>query len=269
MLPRNHARLRYGGVIIRRALALRSLRIGLLLGVAGLATAFGASQVGLLGGSEGVAQGATANGRTIEVTFNERAEPRLKVGAKSVTAGRVTLVVENRGRKAHRLVVIKTNLRKRKLPVANGKVSIKAKAVTRVGRVHVGPGQTKTLVLDLEEGRHFLIGNLRGHFGQGEVVRLKVLEPASAAPAPSPGGGAAPSSAGRSLFQASCGICHRLADAGTQGAVGPNLDELSLSAASVSAQVTNGGGGMPAFAGVLTPGEINQIAVYVASVAGR
>lgn len=51
--------------------------------------------------------------------------------------------------------------------------------------------------------------------------------------------------------------------------MGPNLDELSLSAASVSAQVTNGGGGMPAFAGVLTPGEINQIAVYVASVAGR
>ena len=256
--------------MLRRARSLRSLRIGLLLGLVGLAVAVGASRLGPLSAAEDVAQGATANGRAIEVTFNEHTpKDRLKVGATSVTAGRVTLVVENRGRKAHRLVVVKTNLRQRKLPVENGKVSIKAKAVSRVGRVQVGPGQTKTLVLDLEAGKHFLIGNLRGHFGRGEVVRLKVLEPSAAAPAPAAGGAPAPSSAGRRLFQASCGICHRLADAGTQGAVGPNLDTLSLSAASVRAQVTNGGGGMPAFTGVLTPSEINEVAAYVASVAGR
>ena len=35
-----------------------------------------------------------------------------------------------------------------------------------------------------------------------------------------------------------------------------------------AAQVTNGGGGMPAFAGTLSPEEIEAVAEYVSGVAG-
>jgi len=46
---------------------------------------------------------------------------------------------------------------------------------------------------------------------------------------------------------ASCGGCHTLAAAHSTGTVGPNLDELKPDYRAVTAQVTNGGGGMPAF----------------------
>jgi mono/diheme cytochrome c family protein len=45
--------------------------------------------------------------------------------------------------------------------------------------------------------------------------------------------------------------------------VGPNLDELKPSFDAVVSQVTNGGGGMPAFADQLSEQEINDLAAYV------
>jgi mono/diheme cytochrome c family protein len=66
------------------------------------------------------------------------------------------------------------------------------------------------------------------------------------------------------LFVTSCGSCHALSAAGTSGGVGPSLDGLNISASAVAAQVTNGGGGMPAFGGQLDPGQIQAIAAYVA-----
>ena len=59
-----------------------------------------------------------------------------------------------------------------------------------------------------------------------------------------------------------------LADAGTSGTVGPNLDESKPSRESVHQQVENGGGGMPAFEGRLSQAEIDAISSYVASAAG-
>ena len=49
--------------------------------------------------------------------------------------------------------------------------------------------------------------------------------------------------------QPSCGTCHTLADAGTQGGVGPNLDALAPEAARVESAVTNGVGAMQGLAG--------------------
>ena len=57
----------------------------------------------------------------------------------------------------------------------------------------------------------------------------------------------------RSSTSAGCGGCHTLADAGASGAVGPNLDDLKPDAATVAAQVENGGGGMPAFGASCPP----------------
>jgi sulfite dehydrogenase len=75
--------------------------------------------------------------------------------------------------------------------------------------------------------------------------------------------------AGKALFVSSCGSCHTLKDAGTSGAVGPNLDDLKPSLARVAKQVTNGGKIMPSFKGSLTPAQIQQVAAYVSSVAGQ
>jgi mono/diheme cytochrome c family protein len=82
------------------------------------------------------------------------------------------------------------------------------------------------------------------------------------------GGGAAPD--GKSVFaKAGCSACHTLKDAGATGNVGPNLDQLKPSEAAVEKQVTNGGGGMPAFKSQLSAAEIKAVAKYVSSVAGK
>jgi mono/diheme cytochrome c family protein len=73
---------------------------------------------------------------------------------------------------------------------------------------------------------------------------------------------------GKKLFVQTCGGCHTLADAGTSGATGPNLDDASPDAATVKAYVRGGGGGMPAFGDTLSNAEVDAVAAYVSSVAG-
>jgi mono/diheme cytochrome c family protein len=82
-------------------------------------------------------------------------------------------------------------------------------------------------------------------------------------------GGGGGSAAGRTVFAANCASCHTLADANASGTVGPNLDQLKPGADTVKTQVTNGGGGMPAFGGTLSAAEIQAVADYVAQVAGK
>jgi uncharacterized membrane protein len=73
---------------------------------------------------------------------------------------------------------------------------------------------------------------------------------------------------GKAVFAtAGCGGCHTLGDAGTSGTVGPSLDEAEPSADLAADRVRNGLGAMPAFAGRLTPEEIDAVAAYVASAA--
>ena len=74
---------------------------------------------------------------------------------------------------------------------------------------------------------------------------------------------------GKEVFTSTCGGCHTLADAGTSGATGPNLDDAAPDAATVKAFVRGGGGGMPAFGDQLANAEIDAVAAYVAAVAGR
>jgi mono/diheme cytochrome c family protein len=74
---------------------------------------------------------------------------------------------------------------------------------------------------------------------------------------------------GEAVFTANCGSCHTLGAAGTSGSVGPNLDDLKPDAATVEAQVRNGGGGMPAFEGRLSDAEITAVSQYVAENAGK
>jgi cytochrome c6 len=76
--------------------------------------------------------------------------------------------------------------------------------------------------------------------------------------------------AGKEVFlgSAACGSCHTLSDAGSSATVGPDLDAVKPAYEKVVAQVTNGGGGMPAFGDTLTEQQIQDVAAYVSSAAG-
>ena len=78
-----------------------------------------------------------------------------------------------------------------------------------------------------------------------------------------------PAEGPQAVFAATCGGCHTLAAAGTTGTTGPNLDEAKPSLEESIRQIRNGGGGMPAFAGDLSDGEIRAIARYVVESAGK
>jgi cbb3-type cytochrome c oxidase subunit III len=73
---------------------------------------------------------------------------------------------------------------------------------------------------------------------------------------------------GKSIFAATCGSCHTLADAGTSGTVGPNLDESRPSQELVTDRVTNGKGAMPSFKDSLDAAQIKAVSEYVSSAAG-
>lgn len=101
--------------------------------------------------------------------------------------------------------------------------------------------------------------------------------PSSTAAATASAGGAAAGSAnvlsteaaaGRDIYlsqvQPGCGVCHTLADAGTAGAIGPNLDTLKPSSEQVMRAVRQGVGAMPAFGSQLSETELRALSAYVA-----
>ena len=83
---------------------------------------------------------------------------------------------------------------------------------------------------------------------------------------------------GKQLFVTNCGSCHTLYKAGTDGVVGPNLDELlappsptppdpSTVKPRVASAIENGiAGRMPA--GILTGPQAEEVAEFVSQVAG-
>jgi mono/diheme cytochrome c family protein len=81
--------------------------------------------------------------------------------------------------------------------------------------------------------------------------------------------GKAATSGAQVFASAGCGSCHTLKAANASGSVGPNLDQLRPDAATVAAIVRSGGGAMPSFDGKLNDAQINAVARYVSSAAGR
>jgi mono/diheme cytochrome c family protein len=104
----------------------------------------------------------------------------------------------------------------------------------------------------------------------GAETQASETEPAEPAPSPAPAetGAAGSDPVGKVIFTTNCASCHTLADAGTTGTVGPNLDQAQPDEALVVERVTNGQGVMPPFEGVLTEEEITEVAAYVSAAAG-
>ncbi|HXF31645.1 MAG TPA: PQQ-binding-like beta-propeller repeat protein [Solirubrobacterales bacterium] len=76
-------------------------------------------------------------------------------------------------------------------------------------------------------------------------------------------GGAPNAEAGKEVFAEECSVCHGATGHGGNG--GPDLTTMPLAKTQAGAekQVTNGGGGMPAFKGTLSEEEIKNVAAYV------
>jgi alcohol dehydrogenase (cytochrome c) len=79
------------------------------------------------------------------------------------------------------------------------------------------------------------------------------------------GGGTGDAAAGKTIFADNCAGCHGAL--GTGGNGGPDLTAIpsAKDKATVIKQVTNGGGGMPAFKGQLSEQQIDDVATYVTS----
>ena len=75
-------------------------------------------------------------------------------------------------------------------------------------------------------------------------------------------GGGADIAAGKDLFVSTCGGCHTLDDAGTGGAVGPELSGGGYDAETVADAIANGQGAMPG--GLLDGEDADNVAAYVA-----
>jgi cytochrome c6 len=76
----------------------------------------------------------------------------------------------------------------------------------------------------------------------------------------------------KQIFQDNCGLCHSLAAAGSDGVIGPNLDDLlgglPDQESRVEAAIVNGiEGRMPA--GILTGPDVTLVSNFVAEEAGR
>jgi quinohemoprotein ethanol dehydrogenase len=86
---------------------------------------------------------------------------------------------------------------------------------------------------------------------------------AGESPPPATGGKGASSAAGQQIFADNCSVCHGADGHGGNG--GPDLTSIpsAKDMQRVIDQVTNGGAGMPAFEGQLTPEQIRDVAAYV------
>jgi mono/diheme cytochrome c family protein len=90
--------------------------------------------------------------------------------------------------------------------------------------------------------------------------------PATGTTSTDAGAAADPNEAAVALFDSSgCAGCHTLSAAGSDGAVGPNLDVTSLSTAEIEAKIRSGGGAMPPYEGQLSDAEITSLAGLISN----
>ena len=76
---------------------------------------------------------------------------------------------------------------------------------------------------------------------------------------------------GKNIFlnQGMCSTCHTLADANSDGQIGPNLNDIRPDKMRIVNTVTNGIGVMPSYEGQLSIKQIEAVAHYVSISASK
>jgi mono/diheme cytochrome c family protein len=147
------------------------------------------------------------------------------------------------------------------------------------GKQQRAPGMPADLVTgqDAQDVAAY-VASVAGLAGVGATTGATTTSATPAPPTPTTteqattttGGGGDQLAMGKQIFQKDgCASCHTLKDAGTNGTVGPNLDDAKPPKALVIDRVTNGKGVMPPFKAQLTQAQIDAVAAYVSSVAGK
>ena len=124
------------------------------------------------------------------------------------------------------------------------------------------------------------VASVAGISAAGGATTTTATQTTNSSPAPSPpppttseggnNGGGDLAAQGKQVFEtAGCKSCHTLKAAGASGTVGPNLDDAKPPKSLVVDRVTNGKGVMPSFKGQLSPSQIQAVAEFVSSVAGK
>jgi mono/diheme cytochrome c family protein len=101
------------------------------------------------------------------------------------------------------------------------------------------------------------------------LVAVSIAGPALAADVPD----AAQLEKGKTLFKSAavpaCAICHTLQDAGTSGAIGPDLDELKPDMERVLKVLKSGLGAMPSYAATMSEDDMKAVAAYVSHTTAK
>ena len=107
------------------------------------------------------ATNSDAASKSTTVTLSEF---KVSPSPKSVSAGKVTFNVKNKGDMEHELVIIKTSKSASKLPVSGNRASDKGE----VGEIEdIAAGKSKKHSFNLKKGHYVLICNIPGHYKAG------------------------------------------------------------------------------------------------------
>jgi uncharacterized cupredoxin-like copper-binding protein len=111
--------------------------------------------------------------KRITMTMNEWKMKTPKV----VPAGKVTIVVSNRGKVEHELVLLRTDLKPSKIRIdkKTDKFDEEAPGFSSPGEIEgIKPGKTKSTKFDLAPGHYIFVCNLVGHFRKGMYAEVMV-----------------------------------------------------------------------------------------------
>jgi uncharacterized cupredoxin-like copper-binding protein len=101
----------------------------------------------------------------------------IQLSSTTVPAGSVEFFIKNDGKVPHEFVVLKNDLKDKKLPLKGSKLDENAKGLKKIAEVKedkLKSGATETLKVNLTPGRYLIVCNVGDHFKEGMTTELTV-----------------------------------------------------------------------------------------------
>jgi uncharacterized cupredoxin-like copper-binding protein len=117
---------------------------------------------------------STATATKINATLKEMT---IQLSSTTVPAGAVEFFIKNDGKVPHEFVVLKNDLKDKKLPFKGDKLDEDAKGLKKIGEVEddeLKSGATQALKVNLTPGRYLIVCNIGNHFKEGMKTELTV-----------------------------------------------------------------------------------------------
>ncbi len=103
-------------------------------------------------------------------------EHKIEPSNTKARAGKVTFEIRNDGKETHELLVVKSDLDPKALPLdEEGAVDEKGEGLEFIDeRENIKPGGTAQLTAELQPGNYVLLCNLEDHYSMGMAIRFTV-----------------------------------------------------------------------------------------------